>query len=56
MAQNGEKYNARINVEVFSAISAVKYLYKYVYKGPGRDSVAIGHDEIAGYLGRWYVS
>ena len=27
------KYNAHINVEICSTISAVKYLYKYVYKG-----------------------
>jgi len=28
------KYHAHINVEICSSISAVKYLYKYVYKGP----------------------
>eukprot|EP01022_Parablepharisma_sp_SALTPOND_P030442 TRINITY_DN7629_c1_g2_i1.p1 TRINITY_DN7629_c1_g2~~TRINITY_DN7629_c1_g2_i1.p1 ORF type:complete len:1733 (+),score=72.80 TRINITY_DN7629_c1_g2_i1:935-6133(+) len=27
------KYNAHINVEVCSTITAIKYLYKYVYKG-----------------------
>ncbi len=27
------KYNAHINVEVCSTITAVKYLYKYIYKG-----------------------
>ena len=27
------KFNAHINVEVCSSVSAVKYLYKYVYKG-----------------------
>jgi len=30
------KYHAHINVEICSSISAVKYLYKYVYKGPDR--------------------
>ncbi len=30
------KYNVHINVEICSSISAVKYLYKYVYKGPDR--------------------
>ncbi len=28
------KYHAHINVEICSSISIVKYLYKYVYKGP----------------------
>jgi len=28
------KYHAHINMEICSSISAVKYLYKYVYKGP----------------------
>ena len=27
------KYDAHINIEVCSGISAVKYIYKYVYKG-----------------------
>ena len=27
------KFNAHINVEICSTVSAVKYLYKYVYKG-----------------------
>ncbi|GJM98742.1 hypothetical protein PR202_ga15777 [Eleusine coracana subsp. coracana] len=26
-------YNYHINVEIFSSIKAVKYLYKYIYKG-----------------------
>ena len=30
------KFNAHINVEICSTASAVKYLYKYVYKGHGR--------------------
>jgi hypothetical protein len=27
-------YNFHINVEICSSIKAVKYLYKYIYKGP----------------------
>ncbi len=30
------KYRTHINVEICSSISAIKYLYKYVYKGPNR--------------------
>ncbi|KAG3242502.1 hypothetical protein PI124_g12647 [Phytophthora idaei] len=35
-----QKYNCHINVEVCTAIAAVKYLYKYVYKGPDK---AVNH-------------
>ena len=33
------KYKAHINVEVFSMITTVKYLYKYVYKGHDRAAI-----------------
>jgi hypothetical protein len=26
------KYNCHINVEIYSSITAIKYLFKYVYK------------------------
>jgi hypothetical protein len=29
-------YKCHINVEVYSSITVVKYLYKYVYKGHDR--------------------
>ena len=32
------KYNAHINVEICTTVSAVKYLYKYVYKGHDKNS------------------
>jgi hypothetical protein len=35
------KYHAHINVEICSSISAVKYLYKYVYKGPNRATAVV---------------
>jgi len=30
------RYNAYINVKITGSISAVKYIYKYVYKGSNR--------------------
>jgi hypothetical protein len=64
------KYNAHINVEICSSISAVKYLYKYVYKGHDRAAYIVtvnngsitdpSHpkpiDEINNYLDARYVS
>ncbi len=35
------KYNAHINVEVYNNIRAIKYLFKYVYKGHDRATVEI---------------
>ena len=35
------KFNAHINLEVCSLIHAVKYLYKYVYKGIDRASLKL---------------
>ena len=35
------KYNAHINVEVVHSVQAVKYLYKYINKGPDRIMVAV---------------
>ena len=37
------KYNCHINVEICNSVSAVKYLYKYVYKGYDKASVTLGH-------------
>ncbi|KAF0742357.1 hypothetical protein AaE_008622 [Aphanomyces astaci] len=35
------KYNCLINVEVYTSIKAVKYLYKYVYRGSDRIAYAV---------------
>jgi len=63
------KYDAHINVEVCNNIRAVKYLFKYIYKGHDRATVEISHqsnnategnvveiDEIKKYLDCRYVS
>ena len=41
-----KKYRAHINIEVVSTIKAVKYLYKYCYKGHDRATLEVGVDEI----------
>ena len=62
------KYNAHINVEICTTVTAVKYLYKYVYKGHDRAIVEFSSvenansggpkrkDEVANYLEARYVS
>ncbi len=63
------KYDAHINVEVYNNIRAIKYLFKYVYKGHDRAIVEISRqsddategnvvetDEIKKYLNCHYVS
>lgn len=59
-------YNCHINVEICSSITAVKYLFKYVYKGFDRAIVEISNnnnngntnenDEIRQYLDARYIS
>ncbi|WVZ76629.1 hypothetical protein U9M48_024586 [Paspalum notatum var. saurae] len=57
-------FNCHINVEVCSSIKAVKYLYKYLYKGHDRVSVSVNEadgegnvDEIKMYReARWVTS
>ena len=39
------KYNAHINVKICSSILAVKYLFKYVYKGHDRTRMALRQQE-----------
>ncbi|XP_043468035.1 uncharacterized protein LOC122502175 [Leptopilina heterotoma] len=60
--------NCHINVEVVTSIKAVKYLYKYIFKGHDAASVVIqdtpsndersviDHDEIKSYIETRYVS
>ncbi len=35
------KYHAHMNMEICSSISVVKYMYKYVYKGPNRATTVV---------------
>jgi len=57
------KYNCHINVEIATTITAVKYLFKYVYKGHDRASITmVNHqgsdpvDEISQFQDTRYVS
>ena len=52
------KYRCHINVESISSVKAIKYIYKYVYKGHDRTTMQFGaaHDEIKHYLEACYVS
>ncbi|XP_066935754.1 uncharacterized protein [Clytia hemisphaerica] len=49
-----KKYNAHINLEACVSIKAVKYLYKYIYKGHDTAHIEIAeridHDEIRTFL------
>ncbi|XP_024172022.1 uncharacterized protein LOC112178034 [Rosa chinensis] len=38
------RYDCHINVEICGSIKSVKYLYKYVYKGPDRVAVQVQSD------------
>jgi hypothetical protein len=39
------RYNCHINVEACSSIKAVKYLFKYVYKGHDQASISVNADQ-----------
>ena len=48
------KYNSHINVEICSTIASIKYLYKYIYKGPDKAIISIvgdnEFDEVSRFL------
>ncbi len=52
------KYRCHINVECIASIKAIKYIYKYVYKGHDRTTMEFGNseDEVKLYLDACYVS
>lgn len=58
------KFNAHINVEVCTTVKAVKYIYKYIFKGFDCANIAITsdgnqqltHDEVTNYINCRYVS
>jgi hypothetical protein len=52
------KYRCHINVESIASVKAVKYIYKYVYKGHDRATMQFGRctDEVQLYLDARYIS
>jgi len=52
------KYRCHINVESIASVKAIKYIYKYVYKGHDRASMQFGRsvDEVKLYLDARYIS
>ncbi|GBL82079.1 hypothetical protein AVEN_50639-1 [Araneus ventricosus] len=55
------KYNAHINVEVCTSLRAVKYIYKYIFKGFDFANIILSagqvqYNEIANYIDARYVS
>ena len=53
------KYDAHVNVEVSSGVAVVKYLYKYLCKGPDRGLLAVGssdRDEVQRFVDGRYIS
>jgi len=52
------RYDCHLNVEVCTSIKAVKYLYKYIHKGPDRANLVATdpNDEISMHLDARYVA
>ena len=52
------KYRCHINVECVSSVKAIKYIYKYIYKGHDRTTMEFGRcrDEVKQYLDARYVA
>src|SRR5713101_6951206 len=50
------KYCCHLNLEISASVKAVKYIHKYIYKGPDHATVQIGHvDKIQDYVDAYYV-
>ena len=51
------KYNCHINVEICASIKAIKYIHKYIYKGPDQATVEVGErDEIKELCHAQYIA
>jgi hypothetical protein len=50
------KFNAHINVELCAGEGSMKYLYKYLHKGPDMAIMEFENDEIRQYISGRYIS
>jgi len=51
------QFDCHINLEVCASIKSIKYVHKYIYKGPDRATLQTqGHDEVKAYLDSRYIS
>lgn len=51
------EFDCHINLEVCASIKSVKYIHKYIYKGPDRATLQTqGHDEVKAFLDSRYIS
>ena len=51
------QFDCHINLDVCGSIKAVKYIHKYIYKGPDHATIQTqGHDEICTCLDARYIS
>jgi hypothetical protein len=51
------RYKAHINVEVYTTVQVIKYIYKYVYKERDKATLKIADtDEIKRYITYYYIS
>jgi hypothetical protein len=52
-----QKYDCHINVEICSTVKAVKYIYKYIFKGEDRATLEVDYnDECKNYLDCLHIS
>jgi hypothetical protein len=50
------RYKAHINVEICTTVQAIKYIYKYVYKGRDKTTLKIANtDKIKRYMTCRYI-
>jgi len=51
-------FDCYLNVEISAGLGTVKYLSKYIYKGPDRATIEISggiQDEIKAHLDSWFI-
>jgi len=51
-----EKFDCHINLEIFSYVAVVKYIYRYIYKGPDKAMVSVAASTRDGEGGKQIVS